>query len=117
LTIAGSGIAALFALPSAAGGGLGEIAPRPLAANVADVLLVLEDDAERLVDELRRELARAQRQEGGGPVERLGDPRDLGQVGLAKPVDEGDDLAGEAFGSRTPSARSGSRSSGRGSGA
>ncbi len=32
-----------------------------------------------------------------GPVERLGDARDLGQVGLAEAVDEADHLAGEAL--------------------
>ena len=36
-----------------------------------------------------------QRQECGRPVERLGDARDLGQVRVAQPVDEPDDLAGE----------------------
>ncbi len=43
------------------------------------------------------ELARAERQQGGRPVERLGDPGDLGQVGLAKAMDEADDLARELF--------------------
>ncbi len=79
-------------------GGLGQVAPRPLAADLADVLLVLEDDAEGLVDELRRELAGTERQERRGPVERLGDARHLGQVGVAEPVDEADDLAGEPLG-------------------
>src|SRR5262249_47052104 len=63
---------------SAAGGGLLEIRPRGVAADAADVLLVLEDDAERLVDDLAGQLARAERQERGRPVERLGDPGHLG---------------------------------------
>ena len=76
------------------------VAPRAVAADPADVLLVLEDDAERLVDELGRQLAGAERQERGRPVERLGDAGHLGQVGLAQAVDEADDLAGQPLGRR-----------------
>ena len=113
-------------MPSAAGGDLGEHPLGLLAAELADVLLVLEDDAEGLVDELGRQLAGTEREQGGRPVERLGDARHLGQVGLAQPMDEADDLAGELLRrrrarararSRTPSGPSGSRSSGTGSGA
>src|SRR6187200_2011072 len=68
--------------------GLGQVTARRLATDPADVLLVLEDDAERLVDELRGQLARAERQQGRGPIERLGDAGDLRQVGLAEAVDE-----------------------------
>ena len=57
----------------------------------------LRTTPERLVDEFRGQLAGAERQEGGGPVERLGDARDLGQVGLAEPMHEPDDLAGQAL--------------------
>src|SRR5437773_5852215 len=75
-------------LPSAAGGGLGQDPPSPLAADLADVLLVLEDDAEGFVDELRTQFASAQREKRARPVERLGNPRHLGQVRLAETVDE-----------------------------
>ena len=68
---------------------------RGRAADAPDVLLVLEDDAQRLVDEGRLELPRPEGEEGGRPVERLGDAGDLGQVGLAEPMDEADDLAGQ----------------------
>src|SRR5688572_15901095 len=44
----------------------------PGAADVPDVLLVLEDDTERFVDHLRAELGRAERQQGRRPVEGLG---------------------------------------------
>ena len=54
---------------SAAGGGLGEVPRGPVAADLADVLLVLEDDAERLVDELRAS-ARARRATGAPPPSR-----------------------------------------------
>ena len=43
----------------------------------------------------RGQLGGSQGQQGRGPVERLGDAGDLGQVGLAQAVDEADDLAGE----------------------
>src|SRR5690349_18402736 len=61
-------------------GRLGQELLHALAAHVADVLLVLEDDAQGLVDDLRIELGRAERQERSGPIERLGDARHLGQV-------------------------------------
>src|SRR6185369_3445905 len=76
---------------------LGEIGPSRRAPDPPDVLLVLEDDAERLVDHLAGQLARPERQEGGRPVERLGDPGHLRQVGLAQAMDEADDVAGEAL--------------------
>ena len=111
---------------SAAGRGLGQVATGPVAADLADVLLVLEDDAERLVDELRRQLARPERQERRRPVERLGDAR-APWSGRPRAVD-GRNRRPRARGapgasgtgpgrSRIPSARSGSRSSGTGSGA
>ncbi len=65
---------------------------------MADVLLVLEDDTEALVDQFGCQLASAERDQGGRPVERLGDFRHLGEVGLAEAMDEPDDLAGESLG-------------------
>ena len=63
-------------MPLAARGDLGQHPRGLLAADLADVLLVLEDDAERLVDELRASSSRgAERQQRGRPVERLGDAR------------------------------------------
>ena len=70
------------------------------AADPADVLLVLEEHAERLVDEVRRQLAGAEGQERGRPVERLGHPGHLGQVGRPQAADEADDLAGQPLGRR-----------------
>src|SRR5688500_7198205 len=78
----------VIGLPSAASRDLGQHPRRLFAADLADVLLVLEDDTEGLVDQGRRQLLRAERQEGGGPIERLGDARHLGQVGLAQSMDE-----------------------------
>ena len=100
----------------------GRVAPRIRA----DVLLVLEDDAEGLVGDGRRELTGTEGEQRGRPVERLGHAGDLGQVGLAETMDEGDDLARPAAPARPERGRgrsrargrgSGSRSSGRGSGA
>ena len=110
----------------AAGAGLGEVLAGRGAPDLADVLLVLEDDAQRLVDHVRLELGGAQRQERRRPVQRLRDARHLGEVRGPQPVHEGDDLAARAVRarpapgsrrSRTPWPPSGSRSSGRGSGA
>src|SRR3954464_6947973 len=51
---------------------LGQIGPGGLAPDPADVLLVLEDDAEGLVDDLAGQLPRAEAEERGRPIERLG---------------------------------------------
>ncbi len=106
---------------------LGEVATGRRAADLADVLLVLEDDAERLVDEVSGDSSRgAQGQERCRPVERLRDARNLGQVGRRggggrRPRRRGPALPGRPARarrrSRTPWPRTGSRSSGRGSGA
>ncbi len=68
------------------------------AADVPDVLLVLEDDAEGLVDDLRAQLRRAEREQRIGPVERLGDAGDLREVDAAQPMHERHDPTGEALG-------------------
>src|SRR5690348_2809189 len=96
--IAGSSGRATLLCLLAARRRLGEVATRAVAADLADVLLVFEDDTERLVDQLGGQLAGAERQQRRGPVERLGDPGHLREVGLAQPVDEPDDLAGESLG-------------------
>ena len=102
-------------------------APGVVAADLADVLLVLEDDAERLVDELGRQLARAERQQRRRPVERLGDAR-APWSGPPRAADGRSPTTSRASRSGAPGhpgehdlvlllRRSGSRSSGRGSGA
>ena len=73
--MAGVGHGVLPRRSAAARAGLAQVAAGAVAADLADVLLVLEDDAERLVDELGRQLAGTQRQQRRRPVERLGDPR------------------------------------------
>src|SRR6266545_6791773 len=80
---------------SATGGHLGEERRRGLTADPSDILLVLEDDAQGLVDERGAELACPERQEGSGPVESLGHPGYLRQVGLPQAVDERDHLGGQ----------------------
>src|SRR4051812_9943652 len=52
---------------SGSGPDLGEVGARGCAANGANVLFVLQDDAETLVDELRGQFPSAERHEGGGP--------------------------------------------------
>ena len=113
-------------LRSAAGGGLGQHASGLVAPDLADVLLVLEDDAERLVDQLRCQLA-SPRATGAPPPSRAsrrcpapwsgrpraGDGRSRRPRARGAPAPRGPARAR----SRTPSARSGSRSSGTGSGA
>src|SRR5689334_12866898 len=69
-----------------------------LAADLADVFLVLQDDAERLVDEFGLQLTSAEGEQRGCPIERLCDARDLGQVGVPEPMDETDDLTRELLG-------------------
>ena len=100
---------------------------RRLAAHLADVLLVLEDDAQRLVDDVRA-AARAAPSDSSADAQSSvsATPGTLVRSALAQPVDERDDLAGEPLRarrapgsrrSRTPWAPSGSRSSGTGSAA
>ena len=99
---------------------------RHVAAHAVDVLLVLEDDAERVVDGLLVEIDRAEREQRPRPVERLGHARRLEEVDAAQPLGEGDDLARQVLRRfRHPRLEdaellvdsSGSRSSGRGSAA
>ena len=97
------------------------------AADAPDVLLVLEDDAEGLVDDGRRELAGAEGEQRGRPVERLGDAR---APSSGRPRAGGGRTPTTWRGqllrrlrapgrgrSRAPARGSGSRSSGTGSGA
>ena len=69
--------------------------PRPSAADEPDVLLVLEQDAERRVDDLRRQARSPEGHQRSGPVERLGHAGQLGQVDLTQPLDERDHRARE----------------------
>src|SRR5436305_490732 len=50
----------------------GEVGSGGLATDSPDVLLVFQDDPQAFVDELRRQLARAECDQGSGPVQRLG---------------------------------------------
>src|SRR2546422_2392856 len=56
-----------------------------LFRSLAEVLLVLHDQRERLPYRRRVELAHAERAEPARPVERLGDRRRLAQLELAQP--------------------------------
>jgi hypothetical protein len=66
---------------------------------VVDVLLVLEDDAEGILDHVGAELGRAESEQGARPVERLGHPGRLEEIDLAQPLGKRTDLVGEALGS------------------
>ena len=105
---------------------LGDDPRRDLGLERADVVLVLEQHAQRVGHRLRIERDAVERDQRLGPVERLGDARRLEQVHRAQPLRERDDLARERFGapagtcgarSRARAARRDSRPSGRGSGA
>src|SRR4051812_23467806 len=96
-TIAGSGASRGVVIVVVSGGcaRLLEVGSSGRTSNATDVLLVLEDDTERLVDDFAGQLPRPEGQKGGRPVERLGDAGDLRQVGIAQAMDEGDDLVRE----------------------
>src|SRR6185369_17541913 len=59
------------------------------------VLLVLEEQAERALHEVRIELAFAEQDERAGPVEGLADGGRLAEVHLAQLADERDEVRGE----------------------
>src|SRR3989454_8832475 len=67
--------------------------PRARAAQPFEILLVLDDRAERRLHGGFAELALAERDQRAGPVERLGDPGQLIEVEAANPSDELADLA------------------------
>ena len=67
-----------------------------LALCLTQVVLVLEDEGERLPHRGRIELAHAERAEAARPVEGLGDARGLAQVEPAEAGDETRHLRGEA---------------------
>ena len=69
-----------------------------LGTERADVVLVLEQHAQRVGDRLRIERDAVERDQRLGPVERLGDARRLEEVHRAQPLREGDDLARERLG-------------------
>ena len=70
---------------------------RHVAAHAVDVLLVFEDDAERIVDGLLVEIDRAEGQQCPRPVERLGHARRLEEIDAAQTLGEGDDLPRQAL--------------------
>src|SRR5690606_35404770 len=69
-----------------------------VAQDAFDVLAVLERGAERGGGPARVELVGPERQQGLGPVERLGDARRLDQVGGAQPGGGAGDLLGQGTG-------------------
>src|SRR3569623_1136922 len=68
---------------------------RRRAGDLREVVLVLQEHAERRLDRLRRQHDRTERDERVAPVERLRDARQLEQVTRAQPLDERDDLAAQ----------------------
>src|SRR3954452_13395526 len=96
-TIAGSSASRGVVMVVVSGGcaRLLEVGSSGRASDATDVLFVLEDDTERFVHDFAGELPRPEGQEGGRPVERLGDAGDLREVGITQAMDEGDDLVRE----------------------
>ena len=69
-----------------------------VVADEVEVLVVLQDGAERLLDDGRVELLAAEGDERLRPVDRLGHARRLGQVEVAQPGDERRRLGGQPLG-------------------
>src|SRR5690606_25850314 len=70
---------------------------RRRARNLLDVVLVFQDRAERVGDDLGRKRDDVEREEAFRPVDRLGHARLLEEVLAPELLDEGDDLAAEGF--------------------
>src|SRR5439155_2181265 len=68
---------------------------KALAAHALDVLLVLQQDAERLLYDVGVERVAIERDERRGPVERLGQTRGLVEIERAQFLDERRHLRGE----------------------
>src|SRR3954453_14662834 len=83
-------------LRGTAGGALNKCL-RLIAANPIDVLLVFQDDAQRIVDSFRSQFGRAQREQGLRPVERFRHSRRLEEIDFAQPLREGADLVSQAL--------------------
>ena len=71
------------------------IAARRSPAHRVDVVLMLEQHAQRLFDIVRRERGLVERHERRGPVERLGDARRLVQIERAQLLHERRHLLGQ----------------------
>src|SRR6185312_14567291 len=69
--------------------------PRGRAGDLREVVLILQQYAERRLDGLRRQLDRTERDECVPPVERLRDAGQLEQVARAQPLHERHDLAAQ----------------------
>ena len=78
--------------------GLGDELLQPAIADPLEVLVVLEDAAEGGVDDADLELLLSERDERLRPVDRLGDTRDLREVGQPQTLDERRGLGGEPLG-------------------
>src|SRR5580704_13778723 len=108
-TSASSAVKCCFILPTASpphcedssfaggGGDLGldllQEARRLAALHPGDVILVFQQDAQGVVDRLRRQFQGVELHQGLGPVDRLGDAGQFEQIHPAQFLDEFDDLA------------------------
>src|SRR5258708_19361205 len=70
-----------------------EEAQRLAALDLGDVVLVFEEDAERVVDRLGRQRQAVELHQPLGPVDLLADPGPLEEVDAAQLLDESHDLA------------------------
>src|SRR5215217_9586736 len=70
---------------------------RHVAAHAVHVLLIFEDDAERIVDRLLVEIDRAKGQQRPRPVKRLSHARRLEEINAAEPLRKRDDLPRQIF--------------------
>src|SRR6185437_1141058 len=60
-----------------------------------DVLLELQQHVQRLADQVGRERVGVQQHQGAGPVDGLGDRRNLAKLDVAQRLHEGHQLAGQ----------------------
>ena len=67
-------------------------------ADCVNVILILEQHAERVFDDGQIKLVRVERHQRLGPVERLGDAGHFVEFHPAQALDELDQLAGQALG-------------------
>src|SRR2546428_13470562 len=78
-------------------GGLRHEPREHLPTHAADILLVLQEDAERAVQRLETEIRGAERTERRRPIERFRDAGLLEEIAAPKRLHDGDDAACEAL--------------------